>query len=179
QRWAGAAERWQRKQVAIAARDAAAREHFVQIGLEEGAGEPLERRPDRARRVGVPRQEALLERAEVPEQVASGEAEGYQIARAVEAIPELVEGRRVATGVESRHEGGRRRPHAREHALELSAEEADAAVRQARGEQADELAVARRGIAKRESDGVELDPDTVVELTIEPLERLPQTLDSR
>src|SRR4030095_12200606 len=117
-------------------------------------------RADRAR-LGIPCQEAFLERAEARQEVAGGDAEGHQIARWCEAIPEVVESDRVAARVERRHERGRRRPHARQHALELGAEQLDAAVRETSAEQRNELAIARGRVAKGESDGVELDPRAV------------------
>ena len=109
------------------------------------------------------------------EEVAGGDAERDQIRRTVEAIPEAPERGRVAARVESPHELRGRRSHRREHAFELSAEEIDAPVGEARGEQADDLAVAGIGVAEGEPDGVELDAGAVVELAIEPLERLSQS----
>src|SRR5437870_8080770 len=90
--------------MAIAARDAAAREDLSQVGLEERAGESLEGRADQPGGVGITREEALLEGAETGEEVAGGDAEGHQVPRAVEAIPEVDEGNRVPAGVERGHE---------------------------------------------------------------------------
>src|SRR5262249_34902965 len=162
-----------------APRDPAAWEHLAQVGLQERPREPLERRPDRADRGGVGGQEALLERAVAQEEIAAGDAERDQIPRSVEAIPEAPERRRVGARVESPHELRGRRAHRREHAFELSAEEVDAPVGKARREQTDDLAVARIGIAAREPDGIELDAGAIVELAVEALERLPQTLHCR
>src|SRR5262245_61545817 len=170
---ARAAERRQREQVAVAAGDAPAREDLAEVGVEEGAGEPLERRADRTGRRGVAGQEALLEGPEPRGEVARRDAERHEVARAVEAIPEVAERCGVAPRVEPGHERRRRRPHASEHPLELVAEEIDAPVREACGEETHQLAIARSGVAKGESDGVELDSGGVVELAIEPLERLP------
>src|SRR5437660_83225 len=101
---ARAAERGQRKEMAIAARDASAREDLSQVGLEERAGESLEGRADRPGGVGITREEALLEGAEAGEEVAGGDAEGHQVPRAAEAIPEDVEGDRVPAGGVRGHE---------------------------------------------------------------------------
>src|SRR5690242_7777323 len=98
--------------MAIAARDAAAREDLSQVGLEERTGESLEGRADRPGGVGITCQEALLESAEAREEIAGGDAEGHQVPRAVEAIPEVVEGNRVAARVERGHERRGRRSHA-------------------------------------------------------------------
>src|SRR5262245_19472186 len=169
---AGPAGRGKRKEMTIAPRDSAAREHLAQVGLQERPRELLERRPDRADRGGVGGQEALLERAVAQEEIAAGDAERDQIPRPVEAIPEAPERRRVAARVESPHELRGRRAHRREHAFELSAEEVDAPVGKARREQTDDLAVAWIGIAAREPDGIELDAGAIVELAVEALERL-------
>jgi hypothetical protein len=116
----------------------------------------------------------------VPEkEIAAGDAERDQIARPVEAIPEAPEGDGVAARVESPHELRRRRSHRLQHDLQLPAEQVDTPVGEARREQADDLAVAGIGIAKGEPDGIELDAGAVVELAIEALERLLQTLRCR
>src|SRR6478672_1279050 len=138
----------------IAARDAAAREDLAEIGLEERAGESLEGRPDRAGGLlDVAGQETLLEGTEAGEEITGRDAEGDQVARPIEAIPEIVEGDGVAPRVEAGDECGGRWPHARQDAFELAAEQVDAAVREACGQQADELAIAWGGVAKGESDG--------------------------
>src|SRR5262252_5589931 len=127
--------------MAIAARHAPAREDLAQVGLEEGSGKSLERRPDRAGRHGVAGQEALLERAEAREQVAGRDAERDQITRTVEAIPEIVERRGVAARIESGDERGGRWADSRQDALELAAEQVDPTVGQTRCQETDELAV--------------------------------------
>src|SRR5437870_3749288 len=165
--------------MAVAPRDLSTGRHLAQVGLQECPRESLERRPDRAGRGGVAGQEALLERAVTQEEIAGGDTERDQIPRPVEAIPEAPERGRVAARVESPHELRGRRPHRREHAFQLAAEEIDAPVGEARGEQTDDLAVAGIRIAEGEPDGVELDAGGVVELAIEALERLPQTLRCR
>src|SRR5204863_7060055 len=80
----------------------------------------------------------------------------------------------VAPRLELRHELDRRRSHRGQHEVEGAAEEIDAAVGQARGEQRDELTIAAIGVAEGKPEGVAFDPAAVVELAVEPLERLSQ-----
>src|SRR4029077_9371648 len=133
---AWAAERGQREEMPIAARDTAARKDLAQIGLEERAGATLGGGADRAARLGIAGQETLLESAEAGEEITGRDAEGDEVARPIEAIPEVVEGDGVAPRVEPGDERGGRRPHARQDAFELAAEQVDPAVGEARGQQA-------------------------------------------
>src|SRR2546425_484695 len=171
---ARAARRRQGEQMTVATREPSAAKHLAQIGLEEAPREALERGADGPSSIGVAGEEELLERAVAPEQVAGGHAEGDEVAWPVEAIPEPLEGPRVTRGIEALDERGRRRAHRREHRVELASEEVHAAVGETRGQQPDELAVARIGVTERKSDGVEFDPRGVVEVAIEVLERLPE-----
>ena len=59
-----------------------------------------------------------------------------------------------------------------QHPLERATEQIDAAVGQAGGQQRDQLAVVGSGVAEGKLDRVARDPRAVVELAIEPLERL-------
>src|SRR2546427_8338557 len=165
--------------MAIAARDPAAPEYRAQVRVQELTGKSLQRRADGATPVLVAGDEALLERAVPGEQVTRRDAERDEVARAIEAIPEIGEGARVAARIEGAHEGGGRRAHLPEHALEGAAEEIDPAVGQAGAQQRDDLAVTGVRVAEGKSDRVELDPARVIELAVEPLERLSQIVGGR
>ncbi len=160
--------------MAIAARAAAPRKHLVQVRLEKRAREALEGRTDRAARVGIACEKAFLERAVAREQIARRHAEGHEVARPVEAIEEAGEDGGVARRIELADKGCRRRSHHGERALERAAEQIDAAVGQARREQRDDLAIGGVGVAERVLDRVAAEARGVVEVPIEPLERLSQ-----
>src|SRR2546428_4475084 len=159
----------------VATREAPAAKHLAQVGLEEAPREALERGADGpGSSIGIAGEEELLERAVASEQVAGGHAEGDEVAWPVEAIPEPLEGPRVTPRVEALDERCGRWAHRRENRVELAPEEVYAAICETRGEQPDELAVARIGVTERKSDRVEFDPRGVVEVAIEVFERLPE-----
>ena len=102
------------------------------------------------------------------------QAEGEDVARAVEPVVEAVEQAPVPGQVEAPHEARRRLPHARERPLDPGTEEIHAAVGHARGEQPDDLAVGRVRVAERIPDGVDIGPRDPVGLAVQPLERRQQ-----
>src|SRR3989442_14755872 len=150
--FARAANGGQWEEMAVAARDLPAGEHFAQVGVEKRPGESLQPWADRGASSFVAGHEALLQRAKAREQVARGNAKGDEVARAVEAIPEILERVGVAARLEVGHEDRRRWPHRGQHGLEGAAEEIDAAVGQAGTEGSDDLAGARARIAGGEPD---------------------------
>src|SRR5262249_51002148 len=136
--------------------------------------EALERRADRTARLAVASQEALLERAVAGEDVAGRHAERRQVARSVEAIDEALEARAIPLRVEVTNEGGGRRGNHGEPAIQRPAKDLDAAVRQARRQQRHDLAVGGVRVTPWILDRVALEARIVVEIAIEPLERLLQ-----
>jgi aspartate dehydrogenase len=124
----------------------------------------------------VTRQETSLERAMLCEDVPQGEAERDEVARPVETIDEAVERGRVARRIEVAHERPRGCSHRGEHPFERAPEEVHATVREARGEQRDDLPIARVGVAHRELNGVAVEARRIVELTIETVEGIAQRL---
>ena len=157
--------------MAVTARQSPPRKDIAQLGIEEDANEALERRPDRSGGVAVAGEEALLERSVARERVMARHAEGHDVARTVEAVAKAGKDLTIARGVEARDEVGGRRPHRGEDTLQLTAEEIDPAIREARREQGNHFAVARIGIPEGESDGVALDSRGVIEVAVELLER--------
>src|SRR5205807_1832498 len=83
---------------------------------------------------------------------------------------------RIPRGIEVAHEARRRRAHDGEHAFERAPEEVDTAVGQARREERDDLTVGRVRIAERILDRVAVETRGVVEVAIETLEWLAQSL---
>src|SRR5436190_4239560 len=100
---ARAAGRGQRKEMAVAARQTAAREARTHVGLPEGAGEALQRGTDGTGGIGIAGGEALLQRAVARQDVAGRHAEGHEVVRTIEAIDERVETAGVARRLELTH----------------------------------------------------------------------------
>jgi aspartate dehydrogenase len=159
--------------MAIPAREPAARKEIAHVGVDKRAREALERGRDRPVMIVIAGEKAFLERAVARDDVARGGTERDEIIGAIEAIDEVTESRGVARGIEVAYEAPRR-ADAREDQIQLRAEEIDPAVGKTRGEERDDLAIARIGIAQRETDRVALDARGVIEVSIEPLERLTQ-----
>jgi len=149
-----------------------AREDRREVLAEELADEALESRAH----VWVPGSEAVAEAgAEGPvtdQDTLSRQAERGEIARAIEAVAEVLEARGVLGRIETQDEAGRRLPHARQGPVNPGTEEIHAAVGHARGEESGQLDVGGIGVPEGELDRVLLHPQSPVELAAEPIERL-------
>src|SRR5439155_8476441 len=118
--------------------------------------------------------ETLLERAVAKEDLARGHAEGDEIRRPVEPVAETVERAGVACELEVDDEPEGRGPHRAQRDVKLAAEQVDAPVGEARGQEGDDFAVARVGVAEGTLQSVASDAGAVVEPAVEPLERRPE-----
>ena len=142
-----------------------------EVLLEDRDGEAVERRPDVGLVGRVSGHERRPERAVAVDQPVDGQDRGRDVAPSREPVVERGEARGVARGVECLDEGpgGRAEPAQEPH--QPGAEERDAPVGEARGQERDDLPIERVLVAGGILDGVAADAGIVVVPAIQALER--------
>src|SRR5207244_11601438 len=111
------------------------------VVLEEGGAEALERGADMGVRRRVVAEEEPLEGAPPREDALAGQAQGEHVALAVETVAEAREAWPLLLEIEAAHEGRGRVAHALERPVDPRAEQVDAAIGHAGGEQGRALAL--------------------------------------
>src|SRR5215813_7791282 len=168
--------RGQREPVLEAIGEPSARKDRGEILLEEALGEVLESRADMSVLGGVPLEEEGLEGTMAGEEPLRCETEGEHVALAVESIAKAAKEPRVLLEVEAPHEAGGRLAHALQDPGDPGAEEIDAAVGHAGGEEPDQLDIGGVAIAAGKLNRVLLDAPGPVELATELVEGLLESM---